>query len=59
MCGPLRVTVVAAEPSLGKERTLDIRVVAEDVTRFKGDALVVNLYEGVKTPGGEIGRAHV
>jgi leucyl aminopeptidase len=55
MCGPLRVTVVAAEPSLGKERTLDIRVVAEDVTRFKGDALVVNLYEGVKTPGGATG----
>jgi len=31
---------------------LDIRVVAGDVTRFRGDALVVNLFEGVKSPGG-------
>lgn len=34
---------------------MDIRVVAEDVTKFKGDALVVNLFEGVKTPGGATG----
>jgi len=34
---------------------LDIRVVAEDVTKFKGDALVVNMFEGVKTPGGATG----
>jgi leucyl aminopeptidase len=34
---------------------LDVRVVAEDVTKFKGDALVVNLFEGVKTPGGATG----
>lgn len=31
---------------------MDIRVVAGDVTRFRGDALVVNLFEGVKSPGG-------
>jgi leucyl aminopeptidase len=31
---------------------VDIRVVVGDVTRFRGDALVVNLFEGVKTPGG-------
>ena len=34
---------------------MDIRVVAEDVTKFKGDALVVNMFEGVKTPGGATG----
>jgi len=31
---------------------VDIRVVVGDVARFRGDALVVNLFEGVKTPGG-------
>ncbi len=31
---------------------MDIRVVVGDVARFRGDALVVNLFEGVKTPGG-------
>jgi leucyl aminopeptidase len=31
---------------------LDIRVVVEDVTRFRGDAIVVNLFEGVAEPGG-------
>jgi len=34
---------------------LDIRVVVGDVTRFRGDALVVNLFEGVKSPGGATG----
>jgi leucyl aminopeptidase len=34
---------------------LDIRVVVGDVTRFRGDALVVNLFEGIKTPGGATG----
>ena len=31
---------------------MDIRVGVGDVARFRGDALVVNLFEGVKTPGG-------
>ncbi len=31
---------------------MDIRVVVGDVARFRGDALVVNLFEGVQTPGG-------
>ena len=31
---------------------MDIRVVVGDVARFRGDALVVNLFEGVKAPGG-------
>jgi leucyl aminopeptidase len=34
---------------------LDIRVVVGDVTKFRGDALVVNLFEGIKTPGGATG----
>src|SRR3972149_5394711 len=38
-----------------KEHTLDIRVVVGDVTKFRGDALVVNLFEGVKSPGGATG----
>ena len=36
----------------GKENILEIRVAATDVTQFRGDALVVNLFEGVKKPGG-------
>lgn len=31
---------------------MDIRVVIGDVTKFRGDAMVANLYEGVKAPGG-------
>ena len=31
---------------------MDIRVVSGDVTKFRGDALVVNLSEGVKVPAG-------
>ena len=31
---------------------MDIRVVVGDVTKFRGDAVVVNLFEGVKAPGG-------
>lgn len=31
---------------------MDIRVVSGDVTRFRGDALVVNSFEGIKVPGG-------
>lgn len=31
---------------------MDIRVVVGDVVKFRGDALVVNLFEGLKTPGG-------
>jgi len=31
---------------------LDIRVVVGDVAKFRGDAVVVNLFEGVKAPGG-------
>ena len=31
---------------------MDIRLVIGDVTKFRGDAMVVNLYEGVKAPGG-------
>lgn len=31
---------------------MDIRVVVGDVTTFRGDAVVVNLFEGVKAPGG-------
>ncbi|MBI3122103.1 MAG: leucyl aminopeptidase [candidate division NC10 bacterium] len=31
---------------------MDIRVIVGDVTKFRGDALVVNLFEGVKAPGG-------
>jgi leucyl aminopeptidase len=34
---------------------VDIRVVVGDVTRFRGDALVANLFEGVKSPGGATG----
>jgi leucyl aminopeptidase len=34
---------------------LDIRIVIGDVTRFQGDAMVVNLFEGVKVPGGATG----
>ncbi len=34
---------------------MDIRVVVGDVTRFRGDALVVNLFEGVKAPAGATG----
>lgn len=31
---------------------MDIRVVIGDVTKFRGDAMVVSLYERVKAPGG-------
>ncbi len=31
---------------------MEIRVVVGDVTKFRGDAVVVNLFEGVKAPGG-------
>ena len=31
---------------------MDIRVVVGDVTKFRGDAVVVNLFEGVRAPGG-------
>jgi leucyl aminopeptidase len=34
---------------------LDIRIVVGDVTKFRGDAVVVNLFEGVKVPGGATG----
>ena len=34
---------------------MDIRVVQEDVTQIKVPALVVNLFEGVKEPGGATG----
>ncbi|MBI2116244.1 MAG: hypothetical protein HYT85_14330 [candidate division NC10 bacterium] len=34
---------------------MDIRVIVGDVTKFRGDALVVNLFEGVKAPGGATG----
>jgi leucyl aminopeptidase len=34
---------------------LNIRVELGDVTRYRGDALVVNLFEGVKAPGGATG----
>jgi leucyl aminopeptidase len=34
---------------------LDIRVATTDVTAYRGDALVVNLFEGVKQPGGATG----
>jgi len=34
---------------------LDIRVIIGDVARFRGDALVVNLFEGVKSPSGATG----
>ena len=34
---------------------MDIRVVVGDVTRFRGDALVVNLFEGIKVPRGATG----
>ncbi len=34
---------------------MDIRVVVGDVASFQGDALVVNLFEGVKAPGGATG----
>jgi leucyl aminopeptidase len=34
---------------------LDIRVVVGDVARFQGDAVVVNLFEGVKVPAGAAG----
>ena len=35
-----------------KEIILEIRVAATDVTQYQGDALVVNLFDGVKKPGG-------
>jgi leucyl aminopeptidase len=38
--------------TLEKEHCVDIRVVSGDVTRFRGDAVVVNLFENVKVPGG-------
>ncbi len=31
---------------------MDIRVVVGDITRFRGDAIVVHLFEGVKEPAG-------
>jgi leucyl aminopeptidase len=31
---------------------VDIRVVSGDVAKFKGDALVVNSFEGIRVPGG-------
>jgi leucyl aminopeptidase len=34
---------------------LDIRVVVGDVAKVRGDALVVNLFEGAKAPGGATG----
>jgi leucyl aminopeptidase len=34
---------------------LDIRVIVGDVIKFRGDALVVNLFEGIKAPGGATG----
>jgi leucyl aminopeptidase len=42
-------------PTCGKEHTLEIRVVIGDVTKFRGEAVVVNLFEGVKVPGGATG----
>ncbi len=41
--------------TFGKEQALDIRIIVGDVTKFRGDALVVNLFEGVKAPGGATG----
>ena len=34
---------------------MEIKVVQEDVTRMKVPALIVNLFEGVKQPGGATG----
>jgi len=34
---------------------LEIKVVAGDITRIKADAVIVNLFEGVKQPGGATG----
>ncbi len=34
---------------------MEIRVATTDVTQYRGDALVVNLFEGVKQPGGATG----
>lgn len=43
---------LGANQILGKEQALDIRVVVGDVAKFRGDAVVVNFFEGVKAPGG-------
>ena len=34
---------------------MEIKVVAGDITRIKADAVIVNLFEGVKQPGGATG----
>src|SRR4030042_257131 len=34
---------------------MNIKVVIGDITRIKADAIVVNLFEGVKRPGGATG----
>ncbi len=34
---------------------MNIRVLREDVTKVKTPALIVNLFEGVKSPGGATG----
>ena len=34
---------------------IDIKVIKEDVTKIKTPALIVNLFDGVKAPGGATG----
>jgi len=36
---------------------MEIKVISKDLTEYKCDAVIVNLFEGVKTPGGSTGAA--
>ena len=43
--------------SYGKESKMDIKAVSGDITQADAGAIVVNLFEGVQTPGGATGAA--
>ena len=34
---------------------MEIKVIQQDITKYKCDAVIVNLFEGVKIPGGASG----
>ena len=36
---------------------MEVKVKAQDLLSYEGDALIVNLFEGVKQPGGATGAA--
>lgn len=42
-------------PMAGRGKTLEIRVAVSDIAQWEDEAVVVNLFEGVETPGGATG----